>query len=115
RKALMHAMDRTELAETAAAGAAHVVNSTTYPESALGRVVEARAIRYDPDSARAEALFAEAGWSKGEDGMLTKEGERFRFNYRAGASNADARLIFPVLQQQYRRNGIDMALEVSTE
>jgi len=115
RKALMYAMDRTELAETAAAGAAQVINSTTYPDSALGRVVEARAVRYDPDPARAAALFAEAGWTRGEDGMLVKGGERFRFAYRAGASNADSRMVFPVLQQQYRRNGIDMTLETTTD
>src|SRR5262249_26859112 len=51
RRALMYAMDRSDLAETAAAGGAQVMNSTTYPDSALGRVVEARAIRYDFDPA----------------------------------------------------------------
>ncbi len=114
RKALMYAMDRAELAETAAAGAAHVVNSTTYPDSALGRVVEARAVRYDYDPARAAALFAEAGWTRGEDGLLAKAGERFRLVYRAGRGSADSRLIFPVLEQQYRRLGIETILEVAT-
>src|SRR5205814_1696724 len=72
RKALMYAMDRNELAETAASGAARVVNSTTYPESELGRIVEARAVHYDYDPGRAVALFAEAGWQRGPDGILVK-------------------------------------------
>ncbi len=113
RKALMYGMDRAELAETVAPGAAEVVNSTTYPDSALGRIVEARAVRYDYDPARAAAMLAEAGWQKGTDGMLTKAGERFRLAYRAGTANADASLIFPVLEQQYRKLGIEFVLDLS--
>ena len=108
RRALMHAMDRTDLAEAAAAGAARVINSTTYPDSALGRAVEARAAPYSFDPARAAALFAEAGWQKDGDGMLTKGGERFTLSYRAGVGLTDANLILPVLQQQYRRSGVDL-------
>ncbi len=110
RKALMYGMDRNELAETVAPGAALVVNSTTYPESALGRIVEARAVRYEYDPARAAALLAEAAWQKGADGMQSKAGERFRLLYRAGTGAADANLIFPVLEQQYRKLGIELAL-----
>src|SRR5205814_366454 len=105
----MYAMNRPDLAEAAAAGAAQVVTSTTHPDSALGRVVEQQATRYDYDPARAAALFAEAGWEKGGDGMLTKGGERFRFEYLAGSGTPDAALIFPVLQQQYQRLGVDVA------
>jgi peptide/nickel transport system substrate-binding protein len=114
RRALLHAMDRTELAETAASGAARVTNSTTFPESALGRIVEARANRYDFDPARAAALFAEAGWHKGGDGVLTKAGARFELAYRVGAGLTDSNLILPVLQQQYRRSGIDLTFSLST-
>jgi peptide/nickel transport system substrate-binding protein len=106
-------MDRNELAETVAPGAAQVINSTTYPDSALGRIVEDRAIRYDYDPARAAALLAEAGWERGADGMLSKAGERFRLEYRAGTANADAAMIFPVLEQQYRKLGIEFVLSLS--
>jgi peptide/nickel transport system substrate-binding protein len=113
RKALMYGMDRDELAETVAPGAAKVINSTTYPESALGRVVEARAFRYDYEPNRAAALFSEAGWQKGTDGTLGKGEERFTLRYRTGTGNADASMIFPVLEQQYRRVGIELVLETS--
>jgi len=113
RKALMYGMDRNELAETVAPGAAVVVNSTTYPDSALGRVVEARAVRYDYDPARAAALMAEAGWQKGPDGMLSKAGERFSLRFRAGTGNADATLLFPVIEQQYRKVGLEFVLELT--
>jgi peptide/nickel transport system substrate-binding protein len=114
RRALMYAMNRADLAETAAAGAAQVVNSTTYPDSALGQIVEARAIRYEYDPARAAALFAEAGWQKGADGVLTKAGERFELGIRVGARNTDGQLVFTVLQQQYRQSGIDLSLHLAT-
>src|SRR5205085_11235628 len=113
-KALMYGMDRNELAETVAPGAAVVVNSTTYPESTLGRAVEARALRYDYDLARATTLLAEAGWQKGADGMLSKAGERFQLHYRTGTGNADASLIFPVLEQQYRKLGLEFVLDIAT-
>jgi len=113
RRALMYGMDRSEVAETAAAGAAQVIDSTTYPDSDLGRVVEARSVHYEYDPARAEALLAEAGWQKGDDGILTKAGEPFQLAYRAGVGNTDVNLIFPVLQQQYRRIGIDLVLHPS--
>jgi peptide/nickel transport system substrate-binding protein len=112
RKALMYGMDRNELAEAVAPGAARVVNSTTYPDSALGRIVEARALNYDYDPARAAALLAEAGWQKGADGMLSKAGERFRLAYRAATGSADATMIFPVLEQHYRKLGIEFTLEL---
>jgi peptide/nickel transport system substrate-binding protein len=109
RKALMYAMDRAELAETAATGAALVVNSTTYPDSVLGQLVEQRAVRYEYDPARAAAVLAEVGWQKGTDGFLTKGGERFQLSYRVASNNSsDWNLIFPVLQQQYRRTGIEL-------
>jgi peptide/nickel transport system substrate-binding protein len=107
-------MDRFELAETVAPGAAVVVNSTTYPDSALGRIVEARAVRYDYDPSRASALLAEAGWQRGGDGALTKGGERFRLEYRAGTGNADAAMIFPVMEQQYRKLGLEFVLDLAT-
>jgi peptide/nickel transport system substrate-binding protein len=113
RKALMYAMNRPELAEAAAAEVAQVVDSTTYPDSALGRRVEQRSIHYDFDPARAIALLADAGWHQGGDGLLTKGGERFRLEYRAGTGSADSTLIFPVLQQQYQRTGIDLAYYLS--
>jgi peptide/nickel transport system substrate-binding protein len=113
RKALIYAMDRTELAETAASGAARVINSTTYPDSALGRVVEAAAIQYAFDPTRAAALFAEVGWQRDGDGMLTKGSERFTLSYRAGVGLTDANLILPVLQQQYRRSGIDLTFNAA--
>jgi peptide/nickel transport system substrate-binding protein len=109
----MYGMDRTELAEAVAPGAAQVVTSTTYPDSALGRIVEARAVRYDYDPARAAAMLGEAGWQRGADGMLSKFGERFRLAYRAGTANADSSMIFPVLEQQYRKVGIEFVLDLS--
>jgi peptide/nickel transport system substrate-binding protein len=90
-----------------------VVNSTTYPDSALGRAVEARAVRYDYDPARAAALLAEAGWQKGPDGMLSKGSEHFSLRFRAGTGNADATMLFPVIEQQYRKVGLEFILELA--
>jgi peptide/nickel transport system substrate-binding protein len=70
-------------------------------------------VRYEYDAARAATLLAEAGWQKGADGLLTRGGERFQLRYRAGAGAADASLIFPVIEQQYRKLGIEFVLELA--
>jgi len=46
--------------------------------------------------------------------MLTKGGERFRLSYRAGTANADAALIYPVIEQQYRKIGMEFVLDLSS-
>jgi peptide/nickel transport system substrate-binding protein len=55
---------------------------------------------------RALALLDEVGWRQGPDGTLMKGGERFVLEYRY-IVQADAEALYPILQQDYRRVGIE--------
>jgi peptide/nickel transport system substrate-binding protein len=105
RKALAHALDRQSFAEAVSPGFANVADSLTY-DDAIGRAAAQTVVRYPHDPGRALAMLEEAGWRQGPDGALVKGGERFGLEYRYSVS-ADAETIYPILQQDYRRVGIE--------
>lgn len=73
RKALNLAVDRDEIVETLYDGYASVANNSVGPGEFGYKPIEE--MPYDP--ARASELFAEMGWKKGENGILTKDGVEF--------------------------------------
>jgi peptide/nickel transport system substrate-binding protein len=105
RKALAHALDRQSAAEAVLPGFAQVADSLTY-QDAIGRAATQTVVRYAYDPSRALALLDEAGWRQGPDGALMKGGERFVLEYRY-AVQADAETLYPILQRDYRKVGIE--------
>ncbi|MBM2809517.1 MAG: hypothetical protein HW416_276 [Chloroflexi bacterium] len=78
REALYRAIDRDGLAEIITRGLAPVADSWVSPGHPLRADVESAIPRFPHDPARAEALLARAGWTRGPDGLLTQpSGERF--------------------------------------
>jgi peptide/nickel transport system substrate-binding protein len=61
--------------------------------------------------------LADAGWRPGADGILTRGGDRFQLPYRIASNNtsSDQILLYPVLQQQLRRVGIDLVSVLSAQ
>jgi peptide/nickel transport system substrate-binding protein len=109
RRALMHAMNRQDLTDGLDLGPEMIAHSTGYPGTAIGDAVAPVVVRYDHDPARAAALLAEAGWQPGADGLLTKAGRRLEVEFR-GLPNSATAVVFPILEQQYRRAGITLNL-----
>jgi peptide/nickel transport system substrate-binding protein len=70
RRALVHAVNRQELAETLTAGFAPVAHSIIPPDHASYRSVESSIVRYDFDPRKATSLIAELGLSRGSDGVF---------------------------------------------
>jgi len=70
RQALIHAIDRDALAFSETAGLAPAADSFVPPNQALFQQVDAAIARYPFDARRAAQLLAEAGWTRGPDGML---------------------------------------------
>lgn len=110
RRALMHAMDRQDLTDGLDYGPEMIAHSTAYPGTAIGDAVAPVVARYPHDPARAAALLAEAGWQPSADGLLTKAGRRFEVEFR-GLPNSATAVVFPILEQQYRRAGITLSLK----
>ncbi len=76
RRALAHAIDRQELADTLVAGMSPVAHTFLSPNQAAYRDIEAAVPRYDYDPRRAAQLLEARGYSKGSDGIYRDEANR---------------------------------------
>jgi peptide/nickel transport system substrate-binding protein len=70
RKALLHAIDRQEMANTLMAGLVPVAHSPFNPAAREYRETEAGIVRYEHDPRRATQLVEALGFVKGADGTL---------------------------------------------
>ena len=82
RHALLHAVDREALSEAVSHGLSPVADSWVAPNNELAPVVAPSMPRYPYDVNRAQQLLAQAGWTRGSDGILvhSSNGERFEFD-----------------------------------
>ncbi len=70
RRALMHAVDRQQMADTLMNGLVPVAHTFISPESDLHRTVASEIIKYDYNPRHAAAMIQELGYTKGPDGMF---------------------------------------------
>lgn len=66
------------------------------------------------DVAAAKALLAELGWKTGDDGVLTRDGERFSLLLRTFPDRPELPLIATALQDQWREIGIELEVSVTS-
>jgi len=64
------------------------------------------------DPAGASALLAEAGWARGADGWLEKDGKRFEFNLITNHGNLRRKAVATIVQQAWQRIGIKCNVQV---
>ena len=108
RRAFAHAMDRQALNEILLGGKGIVPDTPISPLAAYNAAIDRVTTKYPHDARRAEALFAEAGFTRGSDGFLTNAGaDRFRFELWtiAGVQNE---VELPILMDTFRRLGLDV-------
>jgi peptide/nickel transport system substrate-binding protein len=88
RRALYHAMDRQALVDVLADGLAPIADSWIAPESPLRAQVASAIPQYPRDLNRAQQLLAQAGWTRGSDGVLIHQqtGDRFEVEINGGAT-----------------------------
>lgn len=111
RKALSLAIDR--------AGIAMAI--TRFPESAATQLFPPALggwhdetldpLETDPEAAR--ALLSELGWSKGDDNILMRDGERFALELRTFPDRPELPLIAAALQDQWRAIGVELEVTVA--
>lgn len=99
RRALIHAIDREGVVNHLLLGHGRVVDTAIHPNSWAYAEPET-SHDFNPDVAK--QLLAEAGWTPGSDGILTKDGQRFSFEI------ATFMLDYPeILQEQWRQIGVE--------
>jgi peptide/nickel transport system substrate-binding protein len=79
RQAMMHAVDRYAMIEAITHGLSPIADHWISPISKWRGAVEGAAPHYEYDIRRAQQMLADAGWSRGPDGILVHAvtGERF--------------------------------------
>lgn len=111
RQALSLAIDR--------AGIATAI--TRFPESAatqlfppaMGNWHDQTLEPLDTDTELSSALLAELGWTKGDDDILMRDGERFTLELRTFPDRPELPLIAAALQDQWRSIGVELEVNVS--
>jgi peptide/nickel transport system substrate-binding protein len=67
---------------------------------------------YPQDAEKALELLAEAGWMKGEDGRLYKDGRRFVFTLLVNQGRAERIKTAVIIQSQLKELGIEVKIRV---
>jgi len=65
------------------------------------------------DVEQAKSLLAGLGWTPGDDGILTRDGERFALTLTTFSSRAELPLVSAVLERQFREIGVELAINVT--
>lgn len=66
------------------------------------------------DVEAAKALLAELGWVAGDDGILTRDGERFSMLLRTFPDRPELPLMAAALQDQWRAIGVELEVSVAS-
>jgi peptide/nickel transport system substrate-binding protein len=111
RKAMMYAMNREEMIEAADFGYAEIPLGVMAP-GAWMTIPEEITVTYSYDPDQAAALFEEAGWVLGDDGIREKDGQQLAFTILAASGNTREEARLAIVQEQLRQVGV--AAEIQT-
>lgn len=108
RRALAFAVDKKRIINDVLRGLGEPTPADVPPESwAFDRDVPTYG--YDPNAAL--AVMAQAGWKRGSDGTLEREGQRMSLTLSALAGDATAGAIAVLVQSEWREIGVDVTLK----
>jgi peptide/nickel transport system substrate-binding protein len=105
RQALAYGIDMDAVIKAVVFGEAtkqvahHVPVQWAYPSSPLEQ--------YKYDKTKAETLLKDAGWVKGSDGILAKDGKKFSLTISTNSGNQERETLAQVAADQYKQLGID--------
>ena len=108
RRALVMSANRQQLADALLEGKVKIAHSYL-PALHYAYHDGQRKYAYDPPAA--EKLLDEAGWTKGSDGIRSKDGHRLHLEFGTTAENKIRELVQQVLQQDWQRVGIEVEMK----
>lgn len=111
RRAMTMAMNRAGMVDAVLYDHGQLANSTVPPFFWQYNDKAGRDLNYDPDAAL--ALLAEAGYTRGADGLLRNEaGETLSFTLSTNRGNQVRADIADIVQADLRRIGVDMQIQI---
>lgn len=112
RQALTLAVNREAIVTNILKGFGTVATGPIHPS--LGEFYNPDVTTYAYDPEQAAALLAEAGWTKGSDGILVNSaGERFTILFNGPRGYPVLEQLLTYAQQEYQNLGFEVTLEVS--
>lgn len=110
RNALTHLVDRERICRDIYHGLAEVAVTPFFPRSRFANP-DLKPLKFDPQ--KAKQLLAEAGWRDSDgDGILDKDGKRFKFTMLQIATSSIQQKLMPLLKEEFAAAGIDMSIQV---
>jgi peptide/nickel transport system substrate-binding protein len=109
RQALSHLVNRQEILDSIYAGIGQLANGPV-PPGMWAFSPDLPSYDYDPEAAR--ALLDEAGWTLGDDGMRSKDGQPLSIVVRTHSEDPDRRQVTEVLQAVLTAEGIDASTNI---
>ncbi len=95
RRALLHAIDRQELAETIDYGLVPIAEQFIYPSTPEARATESSIVRYDFDPRKSVQMIESLGYVRGADGFFRDVGgQQLRLEIRATAGEANPKTMY---------------------
>ncbi|MEF9919062.1 MAG: ABC transporter substrate-binding protein [Eubacterium sp.] len=107
RQALNYATNKEEIVKSIA----HGYGYAAYTPLQSGKYINKDIEKYDFDTTKAGALLGEAGWTKGSDGILEKNGKKFSFTLTAPVSDEVRVNIANSLASEWKKMGIDVKVD----
>ncbi len=109
RQALSHLVNRQEILDTIYSGVGQLSRGPI-PPGMWAFTEDLPEYAFDPEAAR--ALLDEAGWTLGDDGMRSKDGETLSIVVSTHSEDPDRRQVAEVLQAVLAAEGIDSTTSV---
>ncbi len=108
RRALVHALDRQQMADTIQAGLVPVAESIIAPHHPEYRDIEPSIVRYPFDPQRATQMIMDLGYTKGPDGMFhDPAGDLLSVEIRTVTAVDTTRLLTLAAADDWRRIGVE--------
>lgn len=108
RRALGHAINKKDIIDGVLLGYG-TPSTGPFPPESWAYNPEAPDPEYNPE--KALLLLKEAGWSKGKDGLLWKDGKPFRFTVVTNSENKQRLLAAQIIKEGLREIGVDMNIK----
>jgi peptide/nickel transport system substrate-binding protein len=110
RQAVAHAINKRQILQAAYGGNGSVASNILSPglfgfSTAAAKLVPA----YNP--ARARQLLAQAGWSRGNDGILVKDGQKFSITYGTSTPGTSFQITSQIVQSNLKEIGIETDIQ----
>jgi peptide/nickel transport system substrate-binding protein len=111
RRALVHALDRQEMADSIQGGLADVAHSHIGPHMGEYSYVERSIVRYDYDPRKAALMIQDLGYTRGSDGSFRNAmGERLVIEQRFDSDSGVVQKAAPAAADYWQRLGIGVDL-----